>query len=141
MTERDDVRTHFADEVINGAPLRTDPGDEVGDIGGRVGEAPIGDRGEQGAVGRIAQPPGLRNLPCSTVNAQTEKSMGARFCSRMSASRRVTESLPPERPTATRSPSRIILNRAMASPTFRRIVFCRSKSHYRWRVQTTCPAV
>ena len=40
---------------------------------------------------------GRRNLPCSTVKAQTEKSMGARFCSSSSASSRVTESLPPEK--------------------------------------------
>ena len=54
---------------------------------------------------------GRRNLPCSTVKAQTEKSIGARFWSSNSASSRVTESLPPESATATRSPSRIIWKR------------------------------
>ena len=38
---------------------------------------------------------GRRNLPCSTVKAHTEKSMGARFCSSSRASSRVAESLPP----------------------------------------------
>ena len=38
---------------------------------------------------------GRRNLPCSTVKAHTEKSMGARFWSSSSASSRVAESLPP----------------------------------------------
>src|SRR5215472_12186205 len=70
---------------------------------------------------------GRRNLPCSTVNAQTEKSTGARFSSSRRASSRVSESLPPERATATRSPSRIILNRATPSPTLRSSVFSRSK--------------
>src|ERR1700682_3133578 len=69
---------------------------------------------------------GRRNFPCSTVNAQTVNSMGARFWSSRSASSSVSESLPPERATATRSPSRIILNRPTASPIFRRSVFSRS---------------
>ena len=38
----------------------------------------------------------------------------------------VAESLPPESATATRSPSRIIWKRWMASPTLRRSVFSRS---------------
>ena len=38
------------------------------------------------------------------VNAQTVKSIGARFCKRDRVSSRVRESLPPETPTATRSP-------------------------------------
>src|SRR5260370_32046611 len=71
---------------------------------------------------------GRRNFPCSTVNAQTVKSMGARFWSSKSASRRVRESLPPDKATATRSPSRIILNRPTASPIFRRSIFSRSMS-------------
>src|SRR5580693_7105220 len=70
---------------------------------------------------------GRRNLPCSTVNAQTENSTGALFASNSNASRRVSESLPPERATATRSPSRIILKRPTASPTFRNSIFSRSK--------------
>src|SRR5205823_2804649 len=70
---------------------------------------------------------GRRNFPCSTVNAHTENSMGARFDSSTSASSIVTESLPPERATATRSPSRIILKRVTASPTLRSNVFSRSK--------------
>src|SRR6266567_6798912 len=69
---------------------------------------------------------GRRNLPCSTVKAHTENSIGARFWSRISASSRVAESLPPESATATRSPSRIILKRCIASPTFRSSVFSRS---------------
>ena len=69
---------------------------------------------------------GRRNLPCSTVKAQTEKSMGARFCSSSSTSSMVAESLPPESATATRSPSRIMLKRWMASPTLRSSVFSRS---------------
>src|SRR5580693_1639863 len=72
---------------------------------------------------------GRRNLPCSTVNAQTENSTGALFASNSSASRRVSESLPPERATATRSPSRIILKRPTASPTFRKSIFSRSKAN------------
>src|SRR5205807_5638483 len=69
---------------------------------------------------------GRRNLPCSTVKAHTLKSMGARFWSRTRASSRVAESFPPERATATRSPSRIILKRPTASPTLRSSVFSRS---------------
>ena len=69
---------------------------------------------------------GRRNLPCSTVNAQTVKSTGARFCNSSSASSIVSESLPPESATATRSPSRIILNRETASPTLRRSIFSNS---------------
>src|SRR5712692_5781271 len=45
---------------------------------------------------------------------------GDRFSSSTSASSIVSESLPPETATATRSPSRIILNLAIASPTRRR---------------------
>ena len=66
---------------------------------------------------------GRRNLPCSTVNAQTENSTGARLASSNKASSRVSESLPPDSATATRSPSRIILKRPTASPTLRRSVF------------------
>src|SRR6266566_7214124 len=66
---------------------------------------------------------GRRNLPCSTVKAQTENSTGARFASSNSASSSVRESLPPDSATATRSPSRIILKRWTASPTFRSSVF------------------
>src|ERR1700686_1200954 len=69
---------------------------------------------------------GLRNFPCSTVKDVTEKSMGARFCNSSRASSIVIESLPPESATATRSPSRIILKRAIASPTLRSNVFSRS---------------
>ena len=57
------------------------------------------------------------------VKAQTVKSMGARSRSRMSDSSSVNESLPPENPTATRSPSRIILYRVTASPTLRKMTF------------------
>src|SRR5258708_23233371 len=83
---------------------------------------------------------GRRNLPCSTVNAHTENSTGARSRSSSNASSMVTESLPPESATATRSPSRIILNRATASPTLRRSVFSRSTSHYKWHGTTDCGA-
>src|SRR5271157_4042146 len=69
---------------------------------------------------------GRRNFPCSTVKAHTEKSMGARFWSSSSASSNVAESFPPESATATRSPSRIILKRWMASPTLRSSVFSSS---------------
>src|SRR5271163_2177965 len=69
---------------------------------------------------------GRRNLPCSTVNAQTENWMGARRANSNRASKSVTESLPPDSATATRSPSRIILKRAIASPTFRNKVFSSS---------------
>jgi hypothetical protein len=69
---------------------------------------------------------GRRNLPCSTVKAQTVKWMGARFCNNSKASSMVAESLPPETATATRSPSRIIWKRWMASPTLRKSVFSRS---------------
>src|ERR1700691_4995633 len=69
---------------------------------------------------------GRRNLPCSTVNAQTVKSTGARFCNSSSASSMVSESLPPDSATATRSPSRIILNFATASPTLRSSIFSKS---------------
>src|ERR1700690_4049694 len=74
---------------------------------------------------------GRRNLPCSTVKAQTEKSTGARSASSRSACRRVSESLPPESATATRSPSRIILKRPAASPTFLSRVFSMSTIYYR----------
>src|ERR1700722_8069219 len=69
---------------------------------------------------------GRRNFPCSTVNAQTVKSIGARFCNSKSASSIVRESLPPDSATATRSPSRIILNFATASPTLRSSIFSKS---------------
>src|SRR5580692_241612 len=69
---------------------------------------------------------GRRNFPCSTVNAQTVKSTGARFCNSSSASSMVSESLPPDKATATRSPSRIILNFATASPTLRSSSFSKS---------------
>src|SRR5271166_115466 len=69
---------------------------------------------------------GRRNFPCSTVNAQTVKSTGARFCSSSSVSSIVSESLPPDNATATRSPSRIILNFATASPTLRSSSFSKS---------------
>src|SRR5580698_642858 len=72
---------------------------------------------------------GRKNFPCSTVKAQTVKLIGARFCNRRRTSRRVRESLPPESATATRSPSRIILNRETASPTLRSSVFSRSKTY------------
>ena len=52
---------------------------------------------------------GRRNLPCSTVNAQTVNSIGARFVQQQQGFEQVSESLPPESATATRSPSRIIL--------------------------------
>ena len=55
------------------------------------------------------------------------KSIGARSFNKSSASSMVTESFPPESATATRSPSRIILKRVTASPTFRSKVFSRSK--------------
>src|SRR5271170_7551669 len=74
---------------------------------------------------------GRKNLPCSTVKAQTENSTGAFLASRSRTSSSVSESLPPESATATRSPSRIILNRAMASPVFRSSVFSRSNG-YPW---------
>src|SRR5262249_50678546 len=61
-----------------------------------------------------------RNLPCSTVKAHKVNFTGERFSSSASASSSVSESLPPETATATRSPSRIILNLAMASPTRRK---------------------
>src|ERR1041385_8046353 len=70
---------------------------------------------------------GRRNFPCSTVNAHTVNRIGARSRSRIRASSIVNESLPPESATATRSPSRIILKRVTASPTFRRSVFSNSK--------------
>src|SRR5512135_1881954 len=70
---------------------------------------------------------GRRNLPCSTVKAQTVNFIGARSRRSISASSMVSESLPPESATATRSPSRIILKRVTASPTLRRSVFSRSK--------------
>src|SRR5437016_5336721 len=82
---------------------------------------------------------GRRNLPCSTVNAQTVNWIGARSRSRISASSMVSESLPPESATATRSPSRIILKRATASPTLRRSVFSRSKSYYGVRLLGPIP--
>src|SRR5438105_10033902 len=66
---------------------------------------------------------GRRNLPCSTVKAHTEKSIGARFESSRSASSMVKESFPPDRATATRSPSLIMRKRRIASPTFRNNVF------------------
>src|SRR3984885_1018317 len=69
---------------------------------------------------------GRRNFPCSTVNAQTVKSTGARFCNSNSASSIVSESLPPDNATTTRSPSRIILNFATASPTLRSSSFSKS---------------
>ena len=52
--------------------------------------------------------------------------MGARFCSNTKDSSNVTESLPPDKPTATRSPALIIRKRPIASPTFRRTVFSNS---------------
>src|SRR5450631_3680024 len=70
---------------------------------------------------------GRRNLPCSTVKAQTENSTGAFLASSSRASSSVSESLPPESATATRSPSRIILKRPTASPTLRNSIFSRSK--------------
>src|SRR5450631_1603451 len=70
---------------------------------------------------------GRRNFPCSTVNAQTVKSIGARSFNSNKASSIVTESLPPESATATRSPSRIILKRVTASPTLCSNVFSSSK--------------
>ena len=51
----------------------------------------------------------IRAAASTPVKAQTEKSMGARFCSSSRASSMVAESLPPDSATATRSPSRIIL--------------------------------
>src|SRR6185312_5111168 len=53
--------------------------------------------------------------------------MGARSFNSSSASSIVTESLPPESATATRSPSRIILKRVTASPTLRSSAFSSSK--------------
>ena len=70
---------------------------------------------------------GARNFPCSMVNAQTVKLMGARSRNNTKASSMVMESLPPETATATRSPSRIILKRVTASPTLRSNCFSRSK--------------
>src|ERR1700757_4387204 len=70
---------------------------------------------------------GRKNLPCSTVKAHTVKSTGALLLSKSKASSMVSESLPPDNATATRSPSRIILKRAIASPTLRNIVFSTSK--------------
>src|SRR5882724_7635666 len=60
------------------------------------------------------------------VKAQTVKGMGARFCSRANDSSKVSESLPPETPTATRSPARIMRNLPIASPTLRRTIFSTS---------------
>src|SRR5262249_21725578 len=57
--------------------------------------------------------------PWSRLQATSEKSIGALFCSSCSRYRSVNESLPPETPTRMRSPSSIILKSPIARPASR----------------------
>ncbi len=118
VTERDDIRAEAAGDLVNGAPAVA--ATEIASVIGLLFEQPerravvmVGPI-DAAAFFRYSPIPArsaIKHFPCSTVNAQTENSIGARSESSFKASRRVSESFPPDRATATRSPSRIMRKR------------------------------